>query len=102
VLREPDPMPRAEAAERSFDPRLACWVRPLPPAVQAERRLPSVTPISDGSGVRWTVWSNEGQPMWTFEAIDFPTALDEKRRLCAGNGYRSGWAHLRPAQPGAR
>lgn len=48
------------------------------------------------TGVRWTVWSNEGQPMWTFEAYDFDRALVEKRRLCAGNGYRSGWAHLRP------
>ena len=25
-----------------------------------------------------------------------PESLAEARSLCAGNGYRSGWAHLRP------
>lgn len=89
---------RREACERVFDARLGCWVKVLvTPEVCAERRLPLVTPVSDGSGVRWTVFSNEGQPMWTYEAFDFGAALDEKRRLCAGSGYRSGWAHLRLA-----
>lgn len=40
--------------------------------------------------------SGRQMPNWTSEAVDFATGLDEKRRLCAGSGYRSGLAHLRP------
>lgn len=95
---EPASFIKAEACERTFDPRLGCWVKAQPSPPAREERLPLVTPISDGSGVRWTVFDNAGQPMWTFEAWDFDTALVEKRRLCAGSGYRSGWAHLRLAR----
>jgi hypothetical protein len=83
-----------EVESRVLDLDTACWVRaPFVPAIDAPKGV-SAIPINDGSGVWWSVKSNDGQPMWRIEAYDFEGALAEKQRLCAIAGARSGDAFL--------
>ena len=57
--------------------------------------------IDDGSGHWWEVWDTRtGRVLWRLECDNFALALNEKRRLCAGCGGRSGWAYLRDCGAG--
>jgi len=102
--REPRAERRSDDGPRVFDRKLCVWLAVGQPCdrwgrlVEVAPRPPerlSAIPMRDGSGCWWRAAGRDGQLLWRIEAWSFEAALEEKRRLCAIVGCRSGEVWLK-------